>query len=92
LIPFRIAAQRRDIERRVVEEVFQLARQFRTIFRPICRSHASQVKIVERLRIIARMASFQKLVNGFLWSIPAQRVFRFGRRLRLQRGHKDDDG
>ena len=83
LISLRIAAERRDVERGVVEQVFQLAREFRTIFGSLLRRHASQIEIVKRFRIIARVASFQKLEDGFLRRAPAQRILCFrNRRLR----------
>ena len=81
LISLRIAAERGDIERRIVEQVFQLARQFRTIFGSIRRRHAPQIEIMKRFRIVARVASFQKLEDRLLRCAPAQRIlcFRNGR-------------
>ena len=61
LISLRIPAERRDVERGVVEQVFQLAREFRTFFGSFLRRHASQIEIVQRFGIITRVASFQKM-------------------------------
>ncbi len=57
-----------------IEQVFQLVRKFRTLFGSVRREHASQIEIMLRFHIIARVASFQELKDGTLRSVAAQRV------------------
>jgi len=63
LISLRIAAERRDVERSVVEQVFQLLRELWTTLGSLRGRHSSQIEIEKRLRIVARVAGFQKMEN-----------------------------
>ncbi len=74
VIPFRIAAEHGDIERGVVEQVFELGRKFRTSLGPLGGWHGAQVQVVSRLGVIARVAGFQKLEDGLLRRGPPQRI------------------
>ncbi len=77
MVPIRIAAKRRYIKRRVVEQVFELPRQFRTVLGSRRRWHVPQIEIVSRFRIVARVAGFQKLEDGFLRCAPPKRILGF---------------
>ena len=84
-IPFRIAAEHGDIERSVVEQVFELGRELRTLLGPLGDRHAAQVQVVSRLGIVTRVTGLQKLEDGLLRRGPPQRIFCFrNRRLGAQ--------
>jgi hypothetical protein len=73
-IAVRLAAQGRDVEGRVIEQVFQLARELGTRFGTVSRRHALQIEIVLPFGVIVGVAGFQELEDGTLRSAAAEGV------------------
>src|SRR5271166_1618264 len=91
LISLRITAQRREVERSVIEQVLQLTGQLRTVLATLRRGHPPQIEIVERFRVLPRVTRFQKVEDGILRCVPAQRILGFrNRRLRAQKTARQD--
>ncbi len=81
----RTAAQHGDVERRVIEQILQLAGEVRTVLGAISRGHAAQIEIVGRSGVVTGVAGLEKAEDRTLGSVAAERVSSFGgRSLRVQ--------
>src|SRR5436309_1987845 len=67
-----IAAQRRDVKWCVIQQVFELHREIRTVLRPVGYRQARQIEVISRLRIVTGVAGFQEIEDRLLGGVPAQ--------------------